>query len=261
MVYTFIKMKLFLKRIVILGFFSIIFLSMHAQEVGDVQIEKVYDRQSNMSLFINTSGYGIGYQFGWSPTYKDKHLLDFDFYYSNHEKAIKGRNLSFEGARAFSYGKLYDLFFIRSGYKYQRTTHHKPYWGGVEVGFFLTAGATLGIGVPTYLEVAYLSPNGYDFVFLIERYNPNVHDLSNIVGGAPFYERFHHFAFRPGFYGKMGLSFDFSSSEYRIRALEVGISVDVLLPTIQQMAFNEPKKLFLEAYIAYCFGSKKVLYE
>lgn len=254
-------MKLLLKRDFFLLLFTLISLAIHSQEVGEVEVERVYDRQSNYTIFFNTTGYGIGYQFGWTPTYKNKHLLDFEFYFSNHEKAVKGRNLSFEGARSFSYGKLYDVFFLRSGYEFQRITHHKPYWGGVEIGYFITIGASIGFGIPTFVEVAYLSPNGYDFVFLIEKYNPNVHDLSNIVGGAPFYERFHQIALRPGLYGKMGLSFDFSSDADRIRALEVGLSVDVLLPTIQQMAFNEPKKLFLEAFIAYNFGKKKILYE
>jgi len=260
MSYKFNNMKL-LKRISIVLFFSWITLSINAQDVGEVEIERVYDRQSGYSLFINTSGFGVGYQYGWTPSYSDKHLIDFEFYFSNHEKAIKGRNTSFEGARAFSYGKLYDLFFWRTGYKYQRTTHHKPYWGGVEIGYFLAAGASIGIGLPTYLEIAYLSPNGYDFVYLIERYDPTIHDLSNIVGAAPFYERFHRIALRPGFYGKAGLTFDFASDDDRIRSLEFGLSLDMLVPAIQQMAYNEAKKVYFEAFIAYNFGSKKLLYE
>ena len=83
----------------------------------------------------------------------------------------------------------------------------------------------------------------------------------NIVGGAAFYERFHKLAFRPGAYGKMGLLFDFASDNARVRSLEIGVSVDVLFPPIQQMYQNEAKKAYIEAYIAYNFGSKKLLYE
>ena len=251
-------MKL-MKRISVIIFFSWITLSINAQDVGEVEVERVYDRQFNYSLFVNTSGYGIGVQYGWTPTYSDKHLLDFEFYFSNHEKAIKGRNTSFEGARAYSYGKLYDLFFWRTGYKYQHTTHHKPYWGGVDVGFFLAAGASIGIGLPAYLDIAYLSQGGFDFIYIIERYDPTIHDLSNIVGAAPFYERFHKMAIRPGFYGKAGLSFDFSRDIDRIRSFEIGVSFDMIIPAIQQMAYNEPKKAYIEAYIEYCFCSKKLL--
>jgi len=249
------------KRITIWFIFFLFSLPIMAQDVGEVEIEQVYAKEHYYSLFLNTSGFGFGYKFGWTPNYKDKHLLDFDFDYSNHEKAIKGTNYSYEGARSFSYGKLYDLFFLRTGYKWEHTTHHKPYWGGVEIGYFFAGGFSLGIGLPTYLEIAYLSPNGYDLIYLVERYDPTIHDLSNIVGGAAFYERFHKLAFRPGAYGKMGLLFDFASDNARVRSLEIGVSVDVLFPPIQQMYQNEAKKAYIEAYIAYNFGSKKLLYE
>jgi hypothetical protein len=261
MPFNFKKINMFVKRWAILSLFSYFSLSLFGQDVGNVEIEQVYAKEHYYSIFFNTSGFGIGYKYGWTPNYSDQHLLDFDFYYSNHEKAVKGSNMSFEGARSFSYGKLYDVFFFRTGYKFQHTTHHKPYWGGVEIGYFMSGGFSLGIGLPTYLEIAYLSPNGYDLIYLVERYDPTIHDLSNIAGGAAFYERFHDLAFRPGAYGKIGLLFDFASDDDRVRSLEIGLSVDAIFPSIQQMAFNDPKKLFLEAYIAYNFGSKKLLYE
>lgn len=250
-----------LKRVLMLLLFSTFFHSAISQDVGEVDIERVYVSDYSLSLFLTTSGGGVGFQYGWIQTYKNRHFLDVAFLYTNHEKAIKGNNYSYEGARSYSYGKLYDVFFLRTGYGFQKTTHHKPYWGGVDIGYFLTGGFSLGIGVPTYLEIAYLSSSGHDIIPIIERYDPSVHSLSNIIGGVPFYERFHKFAFRPGIYGKAGLNFDFGSESDRIRSIEIGLFVDMLFPTIQQMAYNQAKPFFFGGYIAYNFGKRKLLYE
>lgn len=250
-----------LKRVFLFLLFSMLTTSLSSQDIGEVETDYVFVSDYSLSLFITTSGGGIGYQHGWTPTYRVKHALDIDFLYTNHEKAVKGTNYSYEGARAYSYGKLYDLFFLRTGYTYQRTTHHKPYWGGVDIGYFLSGGFSLGIAMPTYLEIAYLSPSGHDIISLIERYDPAIHDLSNIIGGVPFYERFHQLTFRPGVFGKAGLIFDFSRDKSRIRALEFGLFMDAIFPPIQQMAFNNAKPLFFGGYISYKFGKKKELYE
>lgn len=250
-----------LKRVILFTLFSSITVSLLSQDIGEVEIDYVYVSDYSFSFFLTTSGGGIGYQHGWMPTYKEKHALDIDFLYTNHEKAVRGTNFSYEGARSYSYGKLYDLFFFRTGYTYQRIMYHKPYWGGVEIAFFIGGGFSLGIGMPTYLEIAYLSSSGHDIVPIVERYDPDLHDLSNIIGGAPFYERFHHFAFRPGVYGKAGLSFDFGKQKSHIRALEVGICVDAVFPPMQQMAYNNPKPFFFGGFITYKFGKRKELYE
>ncbi|HNY63007.1 MAG TPA: hypothetical protein PLH70_06265 [Bacteroidales bacterium] len=234
---------------------------LYSQDAGEVEIEDIYVSDHTFAFYVNTDGVGVGYQRGWHTQFADKHVLDISFLYSNHIKAVRGTNFSYEGARAYSYGKLYDLFFLRTGYTYQKTVFKKPYWGGVSIDFNLSTGFTLGIGLPTYLEIAYYAPGGYDIIRVTERYNPEIHDLTNIIGGAPFYERFHKLAFRPGVFGKAGLVFDFSQRRDRIRAFAVGVQLDSLFPPLQQMAFNAPTPVYLGGYIAYQFGRKKQLYE
>ncbi len=236
-------------------------LPLYSQDVGEVEIEDIYVSDHTFAFYLNTDGMGVGYQRGWHTQFADKHVLDLSFLYSNHIKAVRGSNFSFEGARSYSYGKLYDLFLLRTGYTYQKTLFKKPYWGGVSIDFNVSTGFTLGIGLPTYLEVAYYAPGGFNIIRVIERYDPEKHDLSNIIGGAPFYERFHNLAFRPGVFGKVGLVFDFSQRQERIRAFAVGLHLDSLFPPLQQMAYNDPTVLYFGGYIAYQFGRKKQLYE
>jgi len=250
-----------MKRVFFYILFSLFFVVLRAQDVGEPTMQRVMSKEWNFSLFLNTSGGGIGFQHGRTPNYSNKYYWETDIVYSVHYKSVRGKNANFINPRSFCYGKLHDLFLWRLGYGYQRTTNHKPYWGGVQVRYFFSAGFSLGIGLPTYLEIAYYDTIGIFLTTRIERYNPEKHNLSNIVGGAPWHERFHKLAFRPGFYAKTGVNFDFSKNEYRIRALEVGLSLDMVFPYLQQIAHNKSKPFYFNAYLAFNFGRKKAQYE
>ena len=88
------------------------------------------------------------------------------------------------------------------------------------------------------------------------RYDPEKHNLNNILGGARWYTGIFESIFRPGFYAKTGLSFDFAKSDYKLDALEVGLQAQMIFPFIQQMAFNPAKKFYLSGYLSFNFGKK-----
>jgi hypothetical protein len=234
--------------------------SLFAQEIeiGENEMEVITIKEWNIFAALNSSGFSFGFQQGKTPNYKDKHLWEVEFSYCIHYKAVLGKNAP--DGRAFSYGKLYDLFFLRGGYGYQRIITHKPYYGGVQIRYFFNVGASICIGLPTYLEIYKVMDSTY-FNIETERYNPKNHNLGNIIGAARFFDRFHKLAIRPGFYGKTGLNFDFSNDPLRMQMLEVGFSMDMVFPFIQQMAFNRTKPAYFYAYIAYSFGRKKPKYD
>ena len=132
------------------------------------------------------------------------------------------------------------------------TNNGKPYWGGVQIRYTLSAGPCLGIGIPNYVEIINYNTGFSEIV----RYDPDKHNLNNILGGAGMFRGILQTTFRPGFYAKTGVNFEFSRSDYRLHALELGVSVDMVFPYIQQMAFNDAKKFYFCAYLAYCFGKK-----
>lgn len=220
-------------------------------------MEVITIKEWNILVSLNTSGFSFGFQQGKTPNYRDKHLWEIEFSYCIHYKAVSGRIVP--QGRAFSYGKLYDLFFLRGGYGYQRIITHKPYYGGVQIRYFFSFGASICFGLPTYLEIIKVKDNFY--YTEVERYDPDVHDLRNIFGGARFFDRFHRIAVRPGFYGKAGINFDFSNNPLKMQVLEVGVSMDMVFPFIQQMAHNRTKPAFFYGYIAYAFGRKKPRYD
>lgn len=239
--------------------FLIIQYVLMAQESGAVQGEKVYIKEWNLSVILNTSGGGVGFQHGRTPNYFDKHFWEIDFLYNIHHKAVRAKNPYYVGTSAYMYGKLVDLFFLRGGYGYQRTLHQKPYWGGVRVRYTLSGGFSLGMGLPVYLYISYITPTGIQQVN--ERYDPTEHNIDNIVQRGPILKGILETSFHPGFYFKTGLNFDFSKNEARLHILEIGAMIDMVFPSVQQMAYNSPKSLYFCAYLSYNFGKRKGLYE
>jgi hypothetical protein len=236
-------------------FFIIKSLSSFCQDVGEVEFSVVTAKEWEIEAFLNTSGGGAGFQYGWTPNYYNKHFWEINFLYNKHPKAVRATS-SLQGysSSSYSFGKLYDLFFLRGGYGYQRILHHKPYWGGVEIRYTFSGGFSLGMGMPVYLRVV-----DDEKVIKVERYDPDVHTVYDIIGRAGFFKGFSKMAIRPGFYAKTGLRFDFSKKEFFMHVIEVGVTIDMIFPFIQQMAFIKAKPLYFSAYVAYHFGKKKTI--
>ncbi|MCL2434846.1 MAG: hypothetical protein FWD09_01755 [Lentimicrobiaceae bacterium] len=234
-------------------------LSFYAQEieVGEAEMETITIKEWNILLCLNTSGFSLGFQQGKTPNARDKHLWEVEFLYRIHHKAVLGR--TYPDGRTFAFGKLYDLFFLRGGYGFQRIITHKPYYGGVQIRYFFGFGASICLGLPTYLEII-KEKDGLIYTEA-ERYDPDIHYLIDIFGAARFFDRFHKIAVRPGFYAKAGFNFDFSNNPLRMQVLEVGVSMDMVFPFIQQMAFNRTKPVYFAGYVAYAFGRRKARYD
>lgn len=228
-----------------------------AQDVADSLEQVVTFKEWNINIEINTSGAGIWFQHGRTPDYYNKHFWEIGLDYNRHPKTVRIKNSYYSGANSYCYGKMCDLFFLRGGYGYQRTLHHKPYWGGVSIRYTLSAGLSLGIVFPTYLRII----DWYGLV-TTEQYDPDLHDVDDIVGRAPFWVNLSHISYpRPGFYGKTGFAFDFSKNQMKISTLEFGVTIDMIFPYVQQYAYNKAKPFYFAAYLSYNFGRKLGMFE
>lgn len=231
------------------------------QDVGEVETQGLTNREWNLGIFINTSGGGISFQQGRTPDYYRKHFYEIDFLYNRSAKAVRGRNTYYQDATTYSYGKMCDLFFLRAGYGYQKVISHKPYWGGVQVKWGFSAGFSLGVAMPVYLYIAV--PEDINYYIDLQKYDPEnpLHTIDNIIGRGPYFKGIGKTKFHPGFYGKFGFQFDFAKNPKSIQAVEVGLSLDMVFPFVQQMAKNNAKPVYVCGYIAYSFGKKKAHYE
>ena len=245
-----IKRK-YLHKVLLTLMLAAIFSISLAQNVGEYHHD-VTTKEWNFQIFAHTAGFGGGFQHGRTPDLYNKHFWEIQFMSNKHPKSVRSVNAYYENVRPIRYGQLYTLFFLQGGYGYQRTLHLKPYWGGVQIRYTLSAGPALGIGIPNYVEVLNYNTGFSEIV----RYDPEKHNLNNILGGASWYTGIAETIFRPGFYAKTGLTFDFAKSDYKLRSLEVGAQIQMVFPFIQQMAFNPAKKFYLTGYLSFNFGKK-----
>lgn len=222
-----------------------------SQEVGEYYHD-VTVKEWNLSIFAHTNGFGGGFRHGRTPDLYNKHFWELAFMSNRHFKSVRSVNSFYTDVRPVRYGQLCYLFFLQGGYGYQRTLHVKPYWGGVQVNYFLSGGPAMAICIPNYIEVL-----NYNTGFSeITRYNPDVHNLNNIIGGAGMFAGISETFVRPGFYVRTGLNFDFAKRDYQLRAIEVGAQLQMVFPFVQQMAFNNAKPFYLTGYLAFNFGKK-----
>jgi hypothetical protein len=224
-----------------------------AQEIGIGEPETLSVRRRQWDIYgtIHTNGFGLGSQFGKQHSIRLRSGFDVEYTYYRH---FKEQRLRYEQI-ILVYGKLNYFGMFRGGYGTTRILNTKPYWGGVEVGYFAYCGLSLGLSVPVYLHID--ADDSSD----PKRYDPEVHKLGNIGGKASFWKGFKEIKPHPGLYIKTGLSFDFAQNDEKIIKLDIGVAADFYLIPVEKMAFSPKQFILFTGYLTIHFGKRPAIYE
>jgi hypothetical protein len=227
--------------------------SLLAQEidVGEPEALLVRKRQWDVYGTVHTNGFGLGSQFGRQHSIHLRSGFDVEYTYYRHFKEQRLR----DEQTIIVYGKLNYFGMLRGGYGFTRILNTKPYWGGVEVAYFLYGGVSLGLSVPVYVKVR--SDGDID----TKRYDPQIHRQGNIMGMAPFWTGFKEIKPHPGLYLKTGLSFDFAGNDARILKMDIGVASDIYLIPVEKIAFSPKQYVLLTGYLTIHFGKRLTDYE
>jgi opacity protein-like surface antigen len=223
-----------------------------AIEIGESGQGEIRRRLWDVYGTIHTNGFGVGCQFGREHNIHYCSGFDVEYAYYRH---FKEQRLRYDRA-TLVYGKLNYFGMLRGGYGFTRILNAKPYWGGVEVGYFLYGGVSLGLSVPVYLYISSYS-GGND----TKRYDPEEHKIGNINGRASFWKGFKEIKPHPGLYLKTGLSFDFAKNDARIIKLDIGAASDFYLIPVEKMAFSPKQYILFTGYLTFHFGKRRTDYE
>ncbi len=253
------------KTFLLLVFFYACYIPINAQDigVGDPDILSVRKKEWDVYATIHTNGFGLGARIGKQNTIHLRSGMDMEFTYFQDLKEQRGKTsytVSDNENKSFVFGKLNNFFQLRVGYGLTRIINTKPYWEGMSTGYFLYGGASLGFSVPVYLKIIRIIDTAH-YEIVSERYDPSIHDLSNIYGGASFSEGLSKITLHPGIYMKTGFSFDFSSDDANILALDFGVALDAYYPPVKIMAFTADKYLFITGFLTFHFGKRLTNYE
>lgn len=208
-------------------------------------------------LIHSNNSWGLGFRKGDHKTYYDHKIWELELMGMKHPKEVKTQNAVFTSARRYVYGKLNAFYILHAGVGKQHLLNTKPYWGGVEVKYILTAGASIGMTIPTYLYIITSVDNFGNYQLDVEHYDPERHFQDNIYGNGPILKGIWKTKFHPGAYAKAGLSFEFGSMDQTIWALEMGGFVDGYLTDIPIMALQTNQRIFTSLYLALHFGKRK----
>lgn len=225
---------------------------------------QVYDREFTGGIMFHTRGYGISFRnLHFSDGY-NKWGMEFDFATIRHPKEIKFPSpYFFNAARSFVYGKLNGLYTFRVGYGRDKVLVDKTDQGSISISWVTFGGASFGFLKPVYLEILKETPQGIAEIST-ERYDPKVHDYTDIYGQAPFFTGIENSSLRMGVYLKTGFAFDYNWSDKRITTLEVGAIVDYFPQwfgvykdaEVPIMYDTKNYSAWLQFYVSINFGAK-----
>ncbi|RLD63669.1 MAG: hypothetical protein DRJ01_03190 [Bacteroidetes bacterium] len=222
-------------------------------EVDDEQ--KIFLRnERTYSFLLNSNGWGVNYQYGKMIDAFNKKLYSFDIVGIRHPKEIKLANPYFPNLKRFVFGKKNNFYSLRFGLGKQKKLYSKLDKGGVEIRYFYTLGASVGIIKPIYYEVLYLSASN-TYEVKTEKFNTSIHSVFDIYERASFFKGFNEISVMPGIFSKVGGSFEFGNKDEKINAIEVGAILEIFPTDIKIMATKDNSFYFAALFVSYRFGN------
>lgn len=225
------------------------------QSESNIDGKIFYRKEKSFFVMAHSAGWGGGYRTGNFITGFKKSFFEFEMVSFKHPKQIKTSNPLFANSKSYFLGKLNNFYIPRVGFGIQKVINNKPYWGGVELRFIYSGGASLGITKPVYLYIITDNPPP-DQVLNLEKYNPDIHDFNNIYGRGPFSKGFENLRIHPGLYAKFGMNFEYGAWDETTRSLEAGVILDAFLKPVPLMAYQVKDQFFISFYLSFHFGKR-----
>lgn len=219
-----------------------------------------FKRELCGGVVVHGDGWGINFYHGKHLTATDRRMLGIEIVGMKHPKEIKSFNPYYEDSRGYFYGKSNALLIVRPTYGHKTQITDKIRRSGVELNFVWGIGPSLGLAKPVYLQIGKPDNIPYE-TFVIERYDPALHDVQNIYGRASWFKGLGEIKLYPGAFGRAGLNFEYSGQTTGIKAIEVGASIDAYFAEVPIMAELEGvtnKQFYFELYLALLFGKKYI---
>ena len=212
-----------------------------------------YRNERSIGFMLNTNGLGASGRYAKRINARKKTIYEIDLVSIKHPKEVKISN-SYYNNRSFVFGKLNAFFNLRGGWGKQKEMFRKIDRGGISIRRYFTVGPAIGFLKPIYYEVFKTGGGGTDDYYITEeKFNTSTHQ-GNIYGRASFFKGFSEISVVPGVYGRIGVSFEYSTSDVTIHAIETGLILDVFPKEMEIMATEDNSFYFLTLFVSYRFG-------
>lgn len=227
----------------------------------------VFDQEFSVDLRLQTHGFALAINRGKIKTYYKTNYYHFEIGELKHPKEFRNTfdfSRNRDGA-SFIFGKRNNLYVVRMGWGQKRYFSEKAKKKGLAVGASYEFGPSIGLLKPYQLKLKYINDpsTNIDDVTRIESYSEDNHeiytDLNRISGAAGFGKGWNELKIRPGIQGKLGLHLDWGAFDEMVKAVEIGMMVDLFpkeIPILIPLEANENKAYFLNLYLTLQFGKR-----
>ena len=232
----------------------------------------VYNKEFTVNFAAQTNGFELGVDFGKLTTYYKTRYYHFSIGELKHSREtrsdLQATIPSTIVARSYIFGKQNNLYAVRAGLGNKRYLTEKAKEKGVSVGLNYEFGPTLGLLKPYYLEV-YVQESASSQSTRSIRYSEETaaefSEPFSIFGASSRGTGFGEIKPTFGAHGKFSVHFFWGAFDEYVKALDVGVMVDVFLQKtpilIDGANINneavENRNLFLNLFVNLQFGKRK----
>ena len=228
----------------------------------------IYNKELAFNMRLHTNGFAMGVDFGRLRTYYKTRTFHVELGELKHHKENR-TNLDRSSAtgrisRAFIYGKQNNFYVLRGGIGEKRYFSEKAKYKGVAIGISYKGGPSIGLLKPYYLELLSTENNSTPFLSTVSvKYADKVHDDFldpwNIFGSSSWVKGFDEIKLTPGLHGQFAVHFDWGAFDEYLKAMEVGVMVDVFfrkVPIMVEVPNVENRPFFLNLYLNLQLGKR-----
>jgi hypothetical protein len=188
---------------------------------------------------------------------------EYQYFFNYKDKLIATNPGYIQSGRKYYYGLQNRFHAIRLSYGFERALADKAEKNGVRLSFIGFLGFSFGLMKPYYLEmVKYRDTITGNYVTENVKYNgDDVEERflskDSIYQAAPFYKGMNQIIPTFGAHVKAGLNFDWGTKDRFVKALEVGVLVDVFYRKVPIYVNNDANSFIQPSiYLGFHFGKR-----
>jgi len=223
-----------------------------SQEVADTSYGRIYRNSFAVGIHFNTSGWGFYGEMSKQKTYKYHHVLGFHVSNIHHKNEFKTPTVNQSGT--FFYYKLNSLVAMRPMIGGNLLLFESRRDNGIQIHYKWKIGPSFGLLKPIHLKIAIPgSLNGSRE----QRYNPDNHGYSDILGRASWVRGLGQSKIEYGIHSKHGFNFNFAKEKDGISGGEIGFMFDYYpFNDVEIMYEAENYRMFTAFYLQFELGNR-----
>lgn len=221
----------------------------------DAQIFYRYER--TIAGYLYSNGWGTNISFTKRRDAFSSFIYGAGFGVINHPKEYKSQSPYTGGwGRSYVFGKTNEAIAIRIAAGYQKELFSKYDKGGIAIRYFYTGGLTLALLKPVYYQkIVRIDYETGKIIYDRSLFDPDyMQSVYDIYDRESFFIGLDETKLSPGAFVRIGLSFEYSTSEHTINALEGGLQFEGFLTKLPLMTGNNNQQLFMSLFVSYRVG-------